>query len=293
VINTMTFLVAFIVSLSSMPLLIWVAKRLSLVDKPDNENLKIHHYDVPVLGGIGIFVATFLGVAIFQNVPKALFILLFLIVMLGLVDDLRGLRPIIRLLVEIVVGLFLVWFLALNEISSLITMLLFPLYILFVAGLINAVNMLDGMDGLVGGITIISCFGFLAVSKDPEVATLLIALAGATSGFLVFNFNKASIFMGDSGSYGVGFLMGLFALLNFQFNRIQSYAVLLLVGLPIIDFVFVIVRRPIIGTSIFDGDRRHLYDLIYQRLKSIKTTVIICWLFQIAFVSLGILLYRF
>jgi UDP-GlcNAc:undecaprenyl-phosphate GlcNAc-1-phosphate transferase len=170
------------------------------------------------------------------------------------------------------------------------------LTIFYVVGAINAMNMQDGLDGLAAGMALLSALGFAVLSiQMGQSFKFLIAsiLSGILIGFLVYNFNPAFIFMGDSGSYFLGFVL---AYLSVSFTSLQHWstflAPVLIVGAPVLDTAFAILRRLKKGVSPFSGDRSHFYDLLVSRGFSIRQTVLICWGIQAFLVIIGVVLYK-
>jgi UDP-GlcNAc:undecaprenyl-phosphate GlcNAc-1-phosphate transferase len=225
-----------------------------------------HQKPTALMGGIAIYLSFILGWALFLPIfHPALPILLAgtLLFITGLVDDAIHLKPYIKLAMQIIAsaitvfgGLDLHWT-HFQTINSFIT-------IFWLVGITNAVNLLDNMDGLSGGITIISCV-FLAITfalnGQTMEALLPLLLAGATAGFLVFNFNPATIFMGDCGSMFLGFMLGGTALLSDAGRMRNLLAVMLtpvlILMIPIFDTCFVTIARKLHGRAVSQGGRDH------------------------------------
>jgi len=167
--------------------------------------------------------------------------------------------------------------------------------IFYIFGGINAINMQDGIDGLAGGMVTVSALGFLSLSLQTGSTLGLIlslSIVGAVLGFLLHNFPPASVFMGDSGSHLLGFMMALLAILFTS----KSYDIrwfigpILIIGLPVFDAGWAVIRRLLRRKPLFVGDRGHLYDRMMHRGLSVKQTVLICYLVQAIFVGSGIAL---
>jgi UDP-GlcNAc:undecaprenyl-phosphate GlcNAc-1-phosphate transferase len=223
---------------------------------------------------------------------------------LGFCDDRFNVRPLTRLAVEVLVGVaFAVglclippfgggWVAGKGPVGLA---LFVPFVVLLVAGAINAVNMQDGLDGLAGGVALISCAGLAAagVVLSQEVAAgLAFALGGALSAFLVYNFHPASVFMGDNGSYLVGFVVAA-ASLNLIVAKPTLAGVgggVLLIGLPVFDALFAVIRRVGKGRSPFAGDRSHFYDLLAQRGFTVRQVAFINYSLQLLIVGAGLAL---
>lgn len=278
-------LYAAILAASFVPFLLGLARRFGLYDLPGER--KIHELPTPRIGGIGIFHASILafgigfwGFELWQDggarVGYAATVMIgaFAVHVLGLLDDLRSLRARTRLFVELGVGLAFLASVLLGgaglpvfallpglELSGLF--FLVPLYLLWIVGLTNAMNMIDGMDGLSSGLGIIAAFGLaLLRADDGSSAPALIGfcLVGALAGFLLFNFPPARIFMGDSGSYFLGFVLaGLTLAPGGNEPGFALWDGASLLAIPLTDAALAILRRARAGRSILSADRGHLH----------------------------------
>jgi UDP-GlcNAc:undecaprenyl-phosphate GlcNAc-1-phosphate transferase len=247
-----------------------VAIRIGLVD-PQGP-LKIHKEPISRLGGIGIFFGFLAGALAASEIQPVdtqqwhLLLPLALIWISGLLDDFFQLSPFLRLTIQMIAGLLVFR----SELHILHDAGAF-LSALKTCGIIivfsNAFNFLDGSDGLAAGSGAISAIGFaiLMAHQMPQWSSFAVALAAASCGFLVFNFPPARIFMGDSGSTVLGFVLAVLTL-RFHFSVSRSSLVpLILVAIPLIDFALAILRRVAAGRSVFEGDRSHFYDLLLKR----------------------------
>jgi UDP-GlcNAc:undecaprenyl-phosphate GlcNAc-1-phosphate transferase len=269
-------------SLILTPLVRHVCRRLRLYDLPGP--LKIHSQPVPRLGGIAIALAFVAGVALerirINSSTWLIFLALFLIWVTGVVDDLRGLSPLLRLVGQICAAVLL-WYGGWRvswigaDLPSLITTCLFV--ILFV----NAFNFLDGADGLAAGVSIIISIGYLSLPagiEGPFGIAVASGLLGTCAGFLAFNFPPATIFMGDSGSTLLGFGVAFLGL-DFYRGGIPANSQLLfpviVAALPLLDAGLAILRRLQNRGSPLQGDRRHFYDLLLVRGWSSRNVVFV------------------
>ena len=305
-----SFLIAFILSLAIIPSLKKFAFKFHCYDDPKGDVLKIHKKPIPYLGGIGIFIGFGAGLAlarIFHQISglQSLGLLIgsIVILFLGFWDDLKWKKfgnPILKLFCQFLAGIAIVLILikiGVNFYFSLYPILAAIIAGFYIVGAMNTVNMQDGMDGLAGGIVSISLIGFiyLSIIQNNIFALILsLSLLGGILGFLFYNWNPASIFMGDNGSHFLGFLLAILTImftghpaLNFK----QFIGPILIVGLPIFDTTWAIIRRISRGVSPLSGDRGHLYDQLNQKGLSIKKTVLICYLVQVIIVGLGIIIY--
>lgn len=282
------FAAAFLSSLILTPVGILLSRRTLLVDVPDGTALKIHSRPVPNPGGL-ILAASILPVVVLFAGPQAgpgrevsvIIIGAIASLALGLVDDLKGLKPLTRLLAQAVLAAGAAW-------GGLTAGLLHSpvldgaLAVLIVVSAMNAVNLLDGMDGLAAGVVAISCAAFAVFSyargDQPAFAVTSAALAGLM-GFLPYNFHPASIFLGNSGSSLAGFLLGGLMLLSLRAAPTPAgfAGSLLIVGLPAADTAFAIARRITAGRRITEGDREHFYDKLLRRGFSQRESALIAY----------------
>lgn len=297
------FLLSAGISFLLTPVLLWLACRYHWVDLPDGYR-KIHAHPVPRLGGVSIFVAfnltlllSFIGYrVVFEDFPwhweHVVFILLpaTLIFLVGLYDDLRGLSARVKLALH-VLGAALLYYngfrieqVALPFWSHPLSLgwLSAPVTVLWIVGVTNAFNLIDGMDGLAAGIAFfVSMASFFVALEQGKlmVCVLSIVIAGATLGFLRYNFNPARIFMGDSGSYFLGFVIGALAVRGSQkSSMVVSIVVpLLLLGLPILDTMVAIARRFLEGKPLFAPDQQHIHHRLLRLARSQRFAVIILY----------------
>ena len=264
-----------------------IALKSNLVDKPGFR--KKHLLTTPLLGGLSIYlafgVALAAGIIIFKDPGgnmtslgwKPLCSLVILgggiMAFVGLMDDILGLSAVLKLVFHTVAALvvgfiFVVKGTLLNIFltGSSFAWLAAPLTILWLVGITNSLNLLDHADGLAAGSSAVAAIFFMIInllSGNYPVAFISAALAGASAGFLIFNYNPASIFMGDCGSNMLGFVLGIIAVLGVytpegSIREIAILAPLLVLSIPLIDTVFVLNYRRKTGTSLFDADRNHL-----------------------------------
>ena len=316
-----------LVTLATIPLVRRLAVRFELFDRPD-AGLKPHERPVPYLGGVAIYLGWLAAVILYTQIvgidwhPVAWIITCGSLMMLtGLMDDVRGLSPGLRLLIQVAVGglLFLVgvgreavprllgsfgdiWPPA-AEGGGVAMVLGLGFCAAAVVGVANATNLIDGMDGLCGGVVAITSCGFLAVvgllarhdAISPDGGALIImlcvAMLGACLAFLVFNFNPASMFMGDSGSLLLGFSVAVVIILFAEHASWRGLlASLACFGFPIFDMTLAIGRRWRNGRPLFVGDRSHFYDQIRDRGLSVRQTVMACYGLCLVFAGLGMIL---
>lgn len=250
----LVFIIAFILSLVLTPIVKFLSFRFNILDQPDQR--KIHAKPIPLMGGIAVFISftlafLFSGIALRESLGIAGFGLVFII--FGLLDD-AGIK--IRARYKIWSHLFISFlFVCLVGISfdlfkfDLVNWVLAACFITFMT---NSMNMLDGMDGLVSGITFLASLFFFVLALNnnlPGLALISLALAGASLGFLRYNFNPASIFLGEAGSTFIGFLL---AVLSLKLKIFKLWNIALLLSIPRLQFISFIVPLIILGIPIFD-----------------------------------------
>jgi UDP-GlcNAc:undecaprenyl-phosphate GlcNAc-1-phosphate transferase len=277
---------AFFVSLISTPLLRSLALRWGFVDMPD-ELRKSHIGPIPRIGGVAIFsayVAAFGMLALFSSyggevlrrgVPRVIAIgpAVLLVFIVGLYDDLVGMSAHRKLLGQSVAATYV----SLNglTISCLGSHILpqwvaVPLTILWLIGCTNAFNLIDGLDGLAGSVGFfasLSVFVAAVINSDIGLALATLPLAGALLGFLRYNFNPASVFMGDGGSLFIGFMLGCFALMWGQKTAtlLGIAAPMIVLAFPLTDTILSLVRRLLRRVPVFRADRGHLHHRLLDR----------------------------
>ncbi|GAB1484359.1 MraY family glycosyltransferase [Treponema sp.] len=276
-----TSLSAFLLSALLVALVLLVSKRYAWFDQHDER--KIHSGQVPRLGGIGFAIAYILvvGLATLLYPPLSyglrfipVLVAMPLILVFGIVDDFKTLRPRYKLLSQIIGAVLVIsagytfdrLSFAPLGIDISFGLLAYPLTLLWIVGITNAVNLIDGVDGLAGGVSALAALGYAAIfisTGNERAALLCFALAAAIGGFLVFNLPlpNARIFMGDGGSQFLGFMLALLPLLDNGrggMNLQLPYAAALLL-IPIFDTFAAIWRRTRDGRRIDSPDKAHMH----------------------------------
>jgi UDP-GlcNAc:undecaprenyl-phosphate GlcNAc-1-phosphate transferase len=282
----LSFGLAFAISLALTFVVRGLARRFGLVAKPRAD--RWHKKPTALYGGVGMFAALLLAYAFLplEHVPGTRLLLLCMSAMflLGLVDDAVQLKPYTKLIGQIVVATaFTMFGLRLHWIPS--PPIDQALTIFWMVGITNALNLLDSLDGVAGGIAAIaSAFMvyFCHVGGQPAMAALAAAFSGAVAGFLVFNFNPASIFMGDCGSLFLGFFLGGAALVNNQYgmrrNVVSILAIpVLLLLIPIVDTTLVTVSRKLNGRKVSQGGRDHTSHRLVALGMSERAAALTLW----------------
>ncbi|MFQ5428696.1 MAG: glycosyltransferase family 4 protein [Phycisphaerae bacterium] len=316
-------------TLVAVPLVRRLAVALDLFDRPD-AGLKPHEKPIPYLGGVALYCGWVATAVLFcrfhplDRQPMAWIVLAGSASMVvGLIDDIRGLRPTSRILAQVAVaGVLLYAGIGRVVVSSLVrpfegimpefvtaepigTVLGFVFCAAVLAGATNATNLIDGLDGLCAGVAGIAACGFLvevwllgeagAISSTDSglIVVLCVGMLGACLAFLVFNFNPASMFMGDSGSLLLGFSVALVIILFAEHASWRGLsAALVCFGFPIFDTGLAVGRRWRNGKPLFIGDRSHFYDQIRDRGLTVRQTVLVCYGLGLAFAVLGAVMTR-
>jgi len=294
----LTFVLAFAVALGLTPLLRAVAPRLGAMDAVQPAR-KVHDRPTPRLGGVAIVAGFFLalGAALIwgKGVPlegrrfAALAVGGLVIAALGFVDDLRSLNARAKFAVQFAVaaGLYIAG-LRIDAVSHpfggavAIGLWGLPLTLLWVVGIINAMNLIDGLDGLAAGVAAVAVGLTLAVSLhrgDAATAVTMAALGGAVVGFLVFNFHPATIFMGDTGSMFLGYVLATSALAAGQKSSptVAMLVPIVGLGLPIVDTLGSMLRRARRGRPMFSADREHIHHRLLAAGLSHRQTVLLLY----------------
>ena len=258
----------------------------------------IHKQPIPKLGGLAIFLGFLLGYMIFGThsaMMNAILIGSFIILIVGVIDDITELSAKTQFIGQLAAACVIVFYgnILISDVSAFglyieFSWLSYPLTLLFILGCINCINLIDGLDGLSGGISAIYYLtvGIIATiqGKLGLDFVLTFVMLGSTLGFLVYNFNPATIFAGNSGSMFMGFIISVIALLGFKNVTMTSLIIpLIILAIPILDTLFAIIRRTLKGESPFHADRFHIHHQLLNRNLSQKTTVIIIYIVDLLF----------
>lgn len=298
----LTFIIALVIATAATPVSMFLAKRWKAIDYPGGR--RVHKRPIPRLGGLAIYAAFWLAVFLTQRWDQSIWGLFFgstLILMVGVWDDIRGIRPWTKLLWQIAAASILLFYgYNMNQISLPILGLIpfgafgLLLTVFWIVGLVNTVNISDGLDGLAAGI----CFGaalllFWSANRNgmESAGNLTLALAGATLGFLFYNFHPARVFMGDSGSMFLGYVVGGISIMGLLKTATVLGLVfpLLVLGMPLTDMVFAIIRRKLRGRSIAIADRGHLHHRLLDAGLSQRQAVLLLYAMSASFGLVAVL----
>ena len=279
--------IAFFLSILFTPVVRRAALRWNIVDRPDGHR-KLHREPIPRVGGIavtGSYLLTFvfilflpyrhLDLDLHKTLAGAIALApaVTLVFVTGLIDDIVGLRPWQKLIGQVVAALlaysagFGIHIFRGHPLSLWVSL---PVSILWLVGSANALNLIDGMDGLAAGIGFCAAFAtFIAavVKRTPDLALITAPLAGSLLGFLRFNFNPASIFLGDCGSLVIGFLLGCYGALlsDRSVTSIGLIAPVMAMSVPLLDVLISIARRFLRDKPIFSADKGHIHHRLLDR----------------------------
>ena len=293
---TMIFVTLFI------PFVKRIAKHIGAIDIPNER--KVHSKPMPRLGGLGIYSGFLLGYMIFgEHTPIMNSILIgsFVIIIAGFIDDIKPLKASHKFVGQIIAALIVVIYggLLLKDVSFFgiyidFKLLSYPITVLFILGCINCLNLIDGLDGLAGGISAIFflTIGIIAFLQGRVGLSVVLTfiMFGSTFGFLIHNFNPAKIFMGDSGSMFLGFIIAVITLLGFKSILTSAIIIpLCILIVPILDTLCAIIRRKLKGESIGTPDKSHFHHQLLRKNYSVRVTVLIIYFITILFSTASII----
>ncbi|GLI08679.1 undecaprenyl-phosphate alpha-N-acetylglucosaminyl 1-phosphate transferase [Paenibacillus tyrfis] len=302
------FVAALLIALLMTPLVKRFAFWVGAVDAPNHR--KVHSRIMPRLGGLAIFIAFIAAYFVVSPAINTLktdvvFGLLVggaIVVLIGALDDRFDLSPKIKLLGQILAASVVVYSGAVIDLVNLpfgdgavsLTWLAVPLTIFWIVGVTNAINLIDGLDGLSAGVSGIATTTILVLALmmgNVTVALLCVVLLGSIAGFLFYNFHPAKIFMGDSGALFLGFCLATLSVLGFKQATVVSLLVpIMILGVPLSDTFFAIMRRWVNNLPISAADKSHLHHCLLQLGFSHRTTVLIIYGIAIFFGSSAVLL---
>ena len=273
----LAILVAFVVSIALTPFVKRLAVKVGAVDVP-GEARRVHDHPIPRMGGLAIFLGFIVSTLLFADITqevRGILIGSIIIVITGVIDDIVSLRAWTKFLIQILAAVIAVLHgVVINVVSNpnvfsnqeaiVLGWVAIPLTVLWIVGITNSVNLIDGLDGLASGVSTISAISMLVIAllvSESDVALVMASLVGACLGFLPFNRNPAKMFMGDTGSTFLGYILATISIQGlFKYYAIVSFAVpFLILGLPMFDTLFAIIRRLAHGQNPMAPDRGHIH----------------------------------
>lgn len=292
------FVIAFIFTFAATPIVRRMAYKIGAIDIPKDRR-RVHKRPTPRIGGLAMLFGFMAAVICFNDdwTKSTISILIGVLILgiLGFIDDCKELDAKLKFVVQIIAALVVVLYgdvrisvFSNPNVFSLNPFMILPpwasiiITTLWIVFMTNAVNFIDGLDGLAAGVSAIMSMSlvFIAITyHEYTIATIGIALMGACFGFLPFNFNPAKIFMGDTGSTFLGFMLAVLSVQGmFKSYAVISFAVpILMLGLPLFDALFAMIRRLLSGKSPMVADRGHLHHRLYDMGFSQKQTVFILY----------------
>lgn len=308
----LVLLVCIFTMLSSLiltPVYKITAKKLNILDEP--EARRVHKSVMPTMGGVVIYLSFFFSSFVLLPIPRyqilPLFIGATLIVLTGIIDDLFELKPLAKLSGILIASttIYLIGDVSLETMTiPYFGTLSFgswqmPFTILWIAGLTNAINLIDGLDGLASGISMIALttmgiigFFFLTIA-EVSVSVMIFVLVAAIAGFWPYNFQPASVFLGDAGALFLGFMIGVFSLQGLKNATLISLILpIVILGIPVTDTLFAMIRRRLNRQSISTADKNHIHHRLMSIGLSHRQTVLAIYCVSAIF-SVIALLYNF
>lgn len=302
-------------SLLLTPFVIKLAPRIGAVDNPSEAVRKLHQKIMPRAGGIVIaLIFVFLSFSLFPGIPTQAYwgalIASSIVFLIGLLDDIHRLSPWVKLAGQLFAASIAVFGFGVGvEVisnplgqsfdltKSVVQIASFqvPVFaaafsLIWLIGMTNTINFLDGLDGLATGVSGIAALILFLVSVSPKIdqpatAVLALILLGACLGFLRYNFFPAKIFLGDSGAYFLGMMLGSLAIIS----GAKLATALLVLGVPVLDAIWSVVRRLATGRSPFSADRGHFHYILVDAGLSQRKTVLLIYLLALAFGAVALL----
>lgn len=287
--------VSFLIALILTPVVRTLAVKMGAVDIP-KDNRRMHDHPIPRMGGLAIFFGFLFSTLIFVPLTeqyRGMLLGAVVIVILGIFDDIKSLRASFKLVIQIIAALIAVFtgnlieYIANPNIFSAnpywhFGWLAYPITIMWIVGMTNAVNLIDGLDGLACGVSSISSLTLLIIALlvgEPAISLLVAGLVGGCLGFLPYNMHPAKIFMGDTGSTFLGYVLAVISIQGlFKWYTMISFVVpFLLFGLPIFDTCFAFIRRIAHGQSPMHPDRGHVHHRLIDMGFSQKQAVAVLY----------------
>lgn len=309
--------VTFVICLILTPIVIKLCRKYNIVDIP-KDSRRVHSKPMPRIGGVAIVTSMLIGFLIYylltKDIPSIALNEKFLgyiiggliIATMGLIDDLVNLRARYKFFFQLAAGLVVYYFgiritgikipFIYPDMIDFAWLIDLPLTLLWIIGVTNAINLIDGLDGLAAGITAISATSlliiFIATSASLEAIIISAVLVGAVLGFLPYNFNPAKTFMGDVSANFLGFTMAVVSILGFAkgYTMIAIIAPVLVLGIPIFDTVFAMVRRFLKGQPMLKPDGGHIHHRLIKRGFSQRQAVILLYTITTLLCMLAVLL---
>ncbi|WP_312473460.1 MraY family glycosyltransferase [Neobacillus sp.] len=285
-----TLILCFISSILLTPLVKKLAFKIGATDKPNHR--KVHQKIMPRLGGLAIYLSFIIGMLVLRpEDPNALPIIVgsIIIIITGILDDMVELSAKIKLIAQIAAAaVVVIWggvhvqFINLPFGGQIeFGYLSIPLTIIWIVGITNAINLIDGLDGLAAGVSsiaLITISGMAIIMGDDFVTAVASIVLASTLGFLLYNFHPAKIFMGDTGALFLGYMISVLSLLGFKNVTMISFIVpVIILGVPISDTFFAIIRRIVNKKPLSAPDKSHLHHCLLRLGFTHRQTVLMIY----------------
>lgn len=295
----LVFFTAFVLSFFFTPVARQLAFKLGILDIPKDDR-KVHKEPIPYLGGAAIYASAIFTMLIFSDLDKTAVSIMVggtVIFVIGLIDDIKDISPKLKLAGQIIAAMIAVYGGAkINYITNPIPgynviyleHFATPISILWIVGITNTINLVDGLDGLASGVAAISASTMMFMASISGFDYILLecaVIAGSSLGFLPYNFNPAKIFMGDTGALFLGYMLAVISILGFL-KTVTLAAIIIMVlvlGIPLFDTFFAIVRRIRNKKPIMEADRGHVHHRLLAKGFTQRQTVLILYIVSILF----------
>ncbi len=297
----MLTIITFVITFISILLFIRLAPKLGFVDIPNERSM--HTKPIPRGAGIAfvasaLFVSLILIITDYNQLSRYILVYLAILIVFlgGVLDDRKGVTPKMKFLFIFIATILLYSNgIAIETLGKYLGhelflpgILVFPFTFIAIAGFTNALNLLDGLDGLAGTVSIVMLGAFMWIGyihHDNLMVMLSVIFIPALAAFLLFNWHPAKIFMGDSGSLTLGFVISILAVKATHY--ISPTAVLFMLAIPVLDTFVVMTRRIQRGRSPFSADKNHMHHILFNRYEDVTYTVILIVYIQVAFTMIG------
>jgi UDP-GlcNAc:undecaprenyl-phosphate GlcNAc-1-phosphate transferase len=292
---------ALVISFAATPAVKALAQKIGAVDVPKDDR-RMHTHPIPLLGGLAVFFGFIVSVLLFAKIDaqvRGMLLGSVVIIAAGIIDDISPLKWWAKLLFQVAAALIAIFhgirieafsnpnFFSQNE-WLILGYMSIPITVIWIVAVTNSVNYIDGLDGLSVGVSAISSLAMLVVAllvAEGNVAVIMAALAGACIGFLPYNVNPAKIFAGDTGALLLGYVLSTMSVIGlFKVYAVFSFFVpLLVLAIPLFDFVFAFFRRVLKGQNPMKGDKGHLHHRLINMGLNQKQAVSVLYSVSTAF----------
>lgn len=302
----LAWIITIVLSLCITPLVKVLAFKIGATDKPDKR--RVNTKVMPTIGGLAIYLSYFISMFFLQPLPvnqiMPLFIGATIIIITGIIDDVKEISPKMKLL-GILLAALVIYFIADIKMTTLslpiigtfeLGWLSFPITVIWILAITNAINLIDGLDGLAAGVSIIALstmgiigYFFLNVMNIP-ITIMIFTLVFATLGFLPYNFNPAKIFLGDTGALFLGFMISVMSLQGLKNVTVISLIIpIVILGIPITDTIYAMLRRYLNNMPISSADKHHMHHRLMSLGLSHKQTVLSIYSIALLFSMIALL----